>query len=262
MNMTISGSSHGMENPTLQKGSKSNEVRRVFENAPRYLNSRRVDMRVRKETVKTFASRVGWQRLLDVGCGDGTISLPLLTHSSDITLLDLSSSMVARARANVPEEYIVNVNVRNENFMTALFEPGSFDLIVSVGVLAHVDSPEEFIAKVTSLIRPGGGLIIEFTDCRHIVGQIGRVFGRLKEFIAPSKYPTNRLSFGTVAPMFSKYNLKLVSIFRYARLPIPGIERILPDVIHHKLVDLIFGRADNNSAVWLGNEYICLLTLE
>ena len=115
---------------------------------------------------------------------------------------------------------------------------------------------------MASLIRPGGGLIIEFTDCRHVMGQIGRVFGRLKEFIAPSKYPTNRLSFGTVAPMFSKCNLKLISIFRYARVPVPGIERILPDVIHHKLVELIFGRAGNDKAAWLGNEYICLLTVE
>ena len=147
MKMTTSGSSYGMENPTLQKGSKSHEVRRVFENAPRYLDSRQVDMRVRKQTVKTFASRVRWSRLLDVGCGDGTISCRYSTHSSDITLLDLSSSMVARARANVPEEYIDNVNVRNENFMTASFEPGSLTWSVSVGVLAHVDSPESSLQR-------------------------------------------------------------------------------------------------------------------
>jgi SAM-dependent methyltransferase len=256
---STSDSSCGVETTTLQK---SHHVRRVFEDAPRYLNRRRVDIRVRRQTVKAFAGRIGWQRLLDVGCGDGTISLPLLTQTSEITLLDLSSSMAERARANVPDESIDNVTVQNENFMTASFEPGSFDLIVSVGVLAHVDSPEEFIAKLASLMRPGGGLIIEFTDCRHIVGQIERVLGQLKEVIAPSKYPTNRVSIGTIAPMFSKHHLKMISLFRYARLPIPGIEKILPEIIHYKLVDLVFGRAGNNRTAWLGNEYICLLTLE
>jgi SAM-dependent methyltransferase len=170
--------------------------------------------------------------------------------------------MVTRARANVPAEFIDNVRIRHENVMTAFFEPGSFDLILSVGLLAHVDSPEEFIAKVTSLIRPGGSLIIEFTDSRHVVGRIGRLFGRLKEFVAPSKYPTNRLSFEIIAPIFRKYNLKIVSIFRYARLPIPSIERILPDAVHQQLVNFIFGVAGDNTAAWLGNEYICLLTRE
>jgi SAM-dependent methyltransferase len=241
-------------------GGKVDHVRSVFENAPRYLNSRQVDMRVRTETVRILAATLNPRRVLDIGCGDGSISLPLATPASQLTLLDLSASMAALARANVPEHLAANVEVRNEDFMSASFEPQSFDLIVSVGVMAHVDSANAFIQKLVGLLRPGGSLIIEFTDCRHFVGRLERLSGQLKEIVAPAKYPTNRLSFPVVSKIFDRHDMRLAAVFRYARIPIPGIEKVLTVDLSHRIVKLIFGQCPSNKNAWLGNEYICLLT--
>jgi cyclopropane fatty-acyl-phospholipid synthase-like methyltransferase len=239
--------------------SKSDYVRQVFENAPHYLKSRRVDIRFRIEAVKRLASSIVWQRLLDIGCGDGSISLQLLTPASHLTLLDLSASMVSFAKKNVPDGLAGNVEVRNENFMLASFDSEPFDLIVTVGVMAHVDSPDAFLAKIKGLLRPGGSLIIEFTDSRHFVGQLGRFWGRLKEIAAPARYPTNRLSFSDIAPLFEKHDFSLVSAFRYSRIPLPAIDRILSPEIQYRIARMIFGGPSNNRNAWLGNEYICLL---
>ena len=250
----------GAGTATPRNAGKVHQVRSVFENAPRYLYSRQVDMRVRSETVKTFAAGLNARRVLDIGCGDGSISLPLLTSTSRLTLLDLSASMAARAKANVPEDLAGNVEVRNDDFMAASFEPRSFDLIVSVGVLAHVDSADDFLAKIATLLCPGGSLIVEFTDCRHFVGRLERFAGRLKEIIAPAKYSTNRLSFRPVSELFDRHGMKLEAVFRYARIPIPGIEKVVTNDLSYKFVRLMFGRCPNNRNAWLGNEYICLLT--
>jgi cyclopropane fatty-acyl-phospholipid synthase-like methyltransferase len=240
---------------------KSDRVREVFENAPHYLKSRRIDIRFRVETVKQLAAGLKWQRLLDIGCGDGSISLQLLAPASHLTLLDLSASMVSIVKKNIPENLTGNVDVRNENFMTASFAPKLFDLIVTVGVMAHVDSPDAFLAKVKSLLRPGGSLIVEFTDSRHYVGQLGRFWGRIKELVAPSRYPTNRLSFADVSSLFEKHQLKLVSAFRYSRIPLPGIDRIVSHEMQYRTAKLMFGEYTNNRNAWLGNEYICLLSV-
>jgi SAM-dependent methyltransferase len=239
---------------------RADQVRSVFEDTPRYLNSRQVDMRVRSETVKTFAAGLNARRVLDIGCGDGSISLPLLTSTSQLTLLDLSASMAALARANVPANLAGNVEVRNEDFMAASFEPRSFDLIVSVGVLAHVESADAFLAKIATLLRPGGSLIVEFTDCRHVAGRLERFAGRLKEIVAPAKYTTNRLSARPVFELFDRHGMELETVFRYARIPIPGIEKVVTHDFSYKVVELIFGKSPNNKNAWLGNEYICLLT--
>jgi 2-polyprenyl-3-methyl-5-hydroxy-6-metoxy-1,4-benzoquinol methylase len=241
--------------------SKSNSVRNVFENAPHYLGNRRVDIRVRTNAVKAFADMVAWQRLMDVGCGDGSVSLPLVGANSHATFLDLSSSMTERVGAKIPKRYAENVQVRNEDFMTAAFST-EFDLIVSVGVMAHVDSPEKFISKIVSLLRPGGHAIIEFTDCRHISGRLARFTSDLKEFMAPAKYRTNRLSFREVAGIFERQHLRLVSVFRYTTLPIPGVQRIANSEFQYDMIERVFGRVGRNRNQWLGNEHICLLTLD
>jgi SAM-dependent methyltransferase len=239
--------------------SRSVQVRSVFENVPRYLNSRQVDLRMRTEAVKHFTSHVRWRTLLDAGCGDGSVSLPLLTASSRLTLLDLSSSMAARAEASIPEGLRANVEVRNENFMAVSFEPRSFDVIVSVGVLAHVDSPDEFVSKLRSLLAPGGIMILEFTDCRHPVGRLSRFFSWAKELIAPAKYRTNRLSFPLVKEVFDRQHLRLETTFRYANVPVPGVERLMKRGVLFDLVEFVFGRPGKNRNAWLGNEYICVL---
>jgi SAM-dependent methyltransferase len=240
--------------------SKSSRVREVFENAPHYLKGRQVDIRFRAETVKKFAERKAWQRGLDIGCGDGTISLPLLTPETKFIFLDLSANMTTIVRERIPEAFAGNVTVRNENFLSASFDGPPFDLIVSVGVMAHVDSADEFLQKIRSLLRPGGRLILEFTDCRHFTGRMERFTSNLKELVKPGRFRTNRFSHEMVANLFERHNLELVSAFRYAMIPVPGIQKVVSPGMLYKLVSAVFGNCDDNRNAWLGNQYICLLT--
>jgi ubiquinone/menaquinone biosynthesis C-methylase UbiE len=241
--------------------SKSQHVRGVFEDVSRYVNRRQLDIQVRRDTVKAWARDLSWRDLLDIGCGDGSISLPLLTGDSHLTMLDLSENMLRTVQAKVPNPLSANVQVRNENFMAADFNASSFDLVVCVGVLAHVDSPEEFIGKIARVLRPGGSLILAFTDTRHATGRFADFLGSLKELAAPARYPVNDISFSDVAEMFKRNKMKLVSTYRYAQVPIPGVNRLISAGALHKIVTGVFGRCDHNRNAWLGNEYICLLTV-
>lgn len=244
----------------LPQLTKVNHVKSVFENVSHYIGGRYVDIRMRADTVRVFANKSHWRRLLDIGCGDGSISLPLLAADKQLVLLDLSSNMAATAAARVPSEFSANVEVRNEDFVTAKFGPEAFDLIICVGVVAHVDSPEQFIARITKLLRPGGSLIVEFTDSRHPIGRLGRALGWLKELAAPAKYRTNYISSAQMQHIFNTQRLQLVSVFRYANIPIPLIERVLKPEVLLAIVRRVFGRNGRNRTAWLGNEYLCLLT--
>src|ERR1039458_272329 len=78
--------------------SKSGLVKAAFERPQRYLDKRRCDIRIRAETVRSFTAGQTFTRVLDVGCGDGSISLPLLSQATRMTLLDLSSGMASIAQ--------------------------------------------------------------------------------------------------------------------------------------------------------------------
>ena len=258
--MDSAESAYSFASSAPSTSSKRDHVKQVFEDVAHYLSSRRVDIRFRKEVARAFAKAIEWRTALDIGCGDGSISLPLLRSGVQLTLLDLSTAMTVRAKANVPHVLAHAVTVRNDDFLSAEFKPEPFDLIIAVGVIAHVDSADLFLGRIRSLLRPGGSLILEFTDCEHFVGRLGRFWGGLKECLAPPKYQTNKVSFKALAPLFESHGFRLVSAFRYARIPLPTVDRLLSEQIHYRICKRVFGSSSHNTNAGLGNEYICLLT--
>ncbi len=239
--------------------SKSDYVRRVFENVPHYLKGRQVDILLRIEAARTAASSLSPRQVLDIGCGNGAVSLQLLNEDTDITLMDLSASMLKTAAASVPQRFSKNVETRNEDFMSAQFGKQTFDLIIAVGVMAHVDSPEAFIRKIHRLLAPGGRVVLEFTDAFHFVGRTGRFWSWCKELLAPATYQTNKISIADVKPMLDRQQLAVVSTYRYSRVPLPGFTRIVGAALEHRLVKAMFGDCAKNRNAWMGNEYLFLL---
>jgi len=244
--------------PAAPASEKSARVKAVFEEPQRYLNNFGLHIRVRAETVQAYAARLDSRRVLDIGCGDGSISLPLLNRRTHVTLLDFSASMTALARSRVPEELAGQVDVRNEDFMTATFAD-RFDLIVCLGVLAHADSPEKLLGKIASLLAPGGHLILQFTDAYHFSGRLERMLRAVREFIAPARFPVNLFSFERVARLTGASGLRFVSQYRFGLPPIPGVEMLGGESLY-KLVRLVHGSCGHERNAWLGSEYICLLS--
>jgi 2-polyprenyl-3-methyl-5-hydroxy-6-metoxy-1,4-benzoquinol methylase len=163
--------------------------------------------------------------------------------------------MLAIARSKIPSELENNVEIVNQDFMAANLEPQSFDLIICVGVLAHVESPAALLERIATLLKPGGEVIFELTDSRHWMGRLARTIGRIKMLLKPSRSPVNLLSFQAVALLFKRNRLQLASSFRYALLPLPGV----PQNVRYRLVRVLYGDPRHNRNIGAGNEYICLL---
>lgn len=92
--------------------------------------------------------------IIDVGCGAGWLD-PSLKQFGAVTATDLSADVLARTRTRIPHvEFIAG------DFMALRFEPSSFDVAVSLEVLAHVADQPDFVSKIHSLLRPGGWLML------------------------------------------------------------------------------------------------------
>lgn len=240
--------------------SKTEMVRRYFGDPQNYLDIRRYVIELRKETVQEFVEGRSFSRILDIGCGDGSITLPLLNPQRRLTLLDLSISMLSRAVSKIPPELSANVEIINQNFMSAPFPPYSYDLITCIGVLAHVDSPSEVIAKVASLLRPGGILILECTDAAHFSNSLTILSGWIwRLFSKPRGYRSNLMSADSVTHMASQQGLHLLSSYRH-NLALPTMRRLFSQATLQRMVRWIFGTASRNRNAWLGKECLFLFT--
>jgi SAM-dependent methyltransferase len=94
--------------------------------------------------------------VLDVGCGTGQLAAAIAAQGFDIFGVDLSASMVARARERGLAGTYAGIT-------TALpFAEGSFDLALTVATLHHLETPERVAATVSEMGRvvKSGGFVV------------------------------------------------------------------------------------------------------
>jgi len=102
------------------------------------------------------------QRVLDVGCGPGTITADLarIVAPGRVTAIDSSAEAVDQARRHLRAEGIVTVEVHLADLYSieeALEHPdGSFDVVHAHQVLQHVPDPVGALRRLGRLCAPGG----------------------------------------------------------------------------------------------------------
>lgn len=99
------------------------------------------------------------QRLLDVGCGWGSLAVWAATrHGADVVGLTLSAEQAAYGTAWAEREGIADRCRILHVHWRELEVPGTFDRIAAVGILEHVGVPRlpAFFGKLHGLLKPGG----------------------------------------------------------------------------------------------------------
>ncbi|MFP5071871.1 class I SAM-dependent DNA methyltransferase [Pseudonocardia nantongensis] len=113
----------------------------------------------------TLAGR-RFERVLEVGCGEGDLSVRLAGHTRGLLGVDISAAAVERAAARVPDATFVRRTLPRE------LPDGTFDLIVCTDVLYYWEpvTLRVGVAALLDRLRPGGVLL-----AYHYRGHFGQV---------------------------------------------------------------------------------------
>jgi protein-L-isoaspartate O-methyltransferase len=98
-------------------------------------------------------------KILEVGCGDGSITLPLSRFNGTVRAFDLDEDLVAGVKRSIAEQGITNITVNKEDAYTFDAYGDKYDVIVVSEVLEHTDQPADIVAKLKTHLAPGGILI-------------------------------------------------------------------------------------------------------
>jgi SAM-dependent methyltransferase len=115
---------------------------------------------------------------LDLGCGTGRYFWAL-TGVARLVGVDASPAMLEQARHPYKADRIgaASVSLIQGDLLTHRFEPGQFDFVYSVGVLAeHVPLDETLVGRVADWLTPGGRFA--FTTVHPASASIPRTLGR------------------------------------------------------------------------------------
>lgn len=208
-------------------GSRKVEVRKFFNIPKNYLN-RRYDVEIRAYITRKLLGEVTQSTILDIGCGDGTLSLQYAMQENKLTFVDLSDKMLDAAKQNTPDGLVQGFRYLNLDFIDYIPDQ-AFDIILCIGVLAHVQSFNIAIKKLYSLLKPGGRCLIQFTDNNCRMGKIESLHYSLKKAVGGNIHPYSllKLEYPDVLHFVQSAGFNIANQCRYSLL-LPGMGR-LPD---------------------------------
>jgi 2-polyprenyl-3-methyl-5-hydroxy-6-metoxy-1,4-benzoquinol methylase len=232
--------------------SERDRAKGYFSDPDRYVRNNPY-IELRADAVRRLLPRFTRKSILDLGCGDGRISIPLVGDSDELMLVDSSASMLDLARANVPPKMANQVRYICADL--AEFEPPrTYDIVLCIGVLAHVYDPSATLRQVARSVAPNGCAIIQLTGSAYFLGRATQWLYALKRrLIDSSAHTLNNLTLRYVCTELLAAGLKFSSSYRY--VSVPGVRRLPPAATR-----AVVRAANHGSLSSWGGEVLALFT--
>jgi phosphatidylethanolamine/phosphatidyl-N-methylethanolamine N-methyltransferase len=114
-------------------------------------------------------------RILEVGVGTG-INTSMYPRNCHITGVDLSSSMLEKARERVAREGLRNVRLLEMDAQNLTFADDSFDIVYAPYLVSVVPDPVQVAREMRRVCKPGGKIIIlnHFRSANPVLSRLER----------------------------------------------------------------------------------------
>jgi len=97
--------------------------------------------------------------VLEIGCGEGNITVPLASLGCLTRAFDINEKAVAQLRTKIKEKNFQNVIVSVDDGYT--FDDGrQYDIVIASEVLEHLKDPNRLLANISRRMRRGSYFIV------------------------------------------------------------------------------------------------------
>ncbi len=108
-------------------------------------------------------------RIIEVGVGEGTPLVTLARAGINVCGFDISEEMVKKSKQRLIEngldpDKIFWGDIQDPNSYIHAVKEGQFDGIMAMGVMPHVENDDMVLENISTLVKPGGTVFIEFRN--------------------------------------------------------------------------------------------------
>lgn len=168
-------------------------------------------------------------RLLDCATGTGEITCALLNSGrfSHATLVDISPAMLQTAKELLSAQ-ISKTELEFVQSDVFDFKPcySGFDLVLCLGLIAHVGRLDVLLSHLKSMLTPGGRIVLQTTVTDHLGMRLVRALTARRE-LAQRGYRISWFSQRDIADACHDAGLRIWEIRRHS-LGIPFGDRLWP----------------------------------
>ena len=145
-------------------------------NAQHLLDTNSPFQRYRRREVLALCGDVSGSRVVDLGCGWGTISFALAERAREVVGVDFAETSVRICRSRHDVAWLTGLSFVQADARSTGLSGGTWDLVVAADLIEHL-SPQDtsdVYAEAYRILRPGGRLVI-WTPCpSHILEGLRR----------------------------------------------------------------------------------------
>ena len=123
--------------------------------------------------------------LLDLACGDGTITSMLSSKFNRVVGVDASGSHLVKAREKCPKAEF------HESLIETFETQEKFDTVTMLNILEHVINPVVTLQKAACFLKDDGILIVHVPNALGVNRVIARIMGTLVDEYELSPYDIN-----------------------------------------------------------------------
>ena len=106
----------------------------------------------------------GRKRVLDYGCGNGTLALRLAGMVPEVHGIDFAAGMIVAAQSKAQEQGAANIRFMQATIFDERLEKGSYDAVLAWGILHLIDDRDKVMMRIHELLAPGG-MLVSATEC-------------------------------------------------------------------------------------------------
>jgi len=109
------------------------------------------------------------KRVMEVGVGEGTPLSTLGKAGVDVWGFDISTEMVKKSKDTMQKngmnpDQIFWGDIQDPTTYIHALKDGQFDGLMAMGVMPHVENDDLVLKNISSIVRPGGSVFIEFRN--------------------------------------------------------------------------------------------------
>jgi ubiquinone/menaquinone biosynthesis C-methylase UbiE len=138
-----------------------------------------------------------YRHAADIGGGFGRLAVVLTKYADRVTLVDPSTQQLDLSREIFPGDPFERELAEAAKLP---FDDGSIDLAVMVRVLHHLPDPDNELAEIARVLRPGGHAIIEAANSAHAMRRMAALLRRQRIPTGPVDIRSEKSRLAGAAP--------------------------------------------------------------
>jgi SAM-dependent methyltransferase len=154
-------------------------------------------------------------RILDAGCGWGTTLLGLENAGYRATGLDVARPMLERLDRERPGRDLIVGDLSSDWPLAAADRFGTFDAVLALDVIEHLDDDRAAVARLGRLARPGGLVLLSVPALPGLLGEFDEVQGHRRRYLPE-----------TLRAAFDDTGLTLDRLFWWGAWMVPILTRL------------------------------------